>query len=108
MSKKSKDAPEVGFEVFCPCCEATLRVDPVTRAIISHKAKPTPKMFADMDEAARAMRERDTQKESIFRQSVENEKNKADLLEKKFQEAVRRVKEEPEPTTRPIRDIELD
>ncbi len=108
MSKKPKDNTAIGFELLCPCCEATLRIDPVTRAVISHKAKPVPKTFADMEEAARAMRERDTQKESIFRQSVEAEKNKADLLEKKFQEAVRRAKEEPEPTTRPIRDIELD
>ena len=109
MAKKSKDsAAEIGFEVLCPCCEATLRIDPVTRAVISHKAKPAPKTFADMEEAARAMRERDVHKESLFRQSVEAEKNKADLLEKKFQDALRRAKEEPQPEGRPLRDFDLD
>ena len=109
MSKKQKNsAPEVGFEVMCPCCEATLRVDPVTRAVISHKAKPVAKTFADMEEAARAMREQDVRKESIFRQSVEAEKNKADLLEKKFAEAVKKAKEAPDMSKPFLRDFDLD
>ena len=109
MSKKQKNsAPEVGFELMCPCCEATLRVDPVTRAVIAHKAKPVPKTFADMEEAARAMREQDVRKESIFRQSVEAEKNKADLMDKKFAEAVKRAKEAPDPSKPFLRDFDLD
>ena len=57
MSKKQKNsAPEIGFEVMCPCCEAALRVDPVTRAVISHTPKPVARTFADMEEAARGDR----------------------------------------------------
>ena len=52
------------------------------------------------------MRENEGRKESLFRQSVENEKNKAQLLEKKFQEAVKRAKETPDEKF--IRDIDLD
>jgi len=95
------------FEVTCPCCEATLKVDPGTKAVISHNAKPKPKMFADMEEAARVMRENESRKESIFRQSVEAQKNASDLLEKKFQEAVKRAKETPD-EGKPIRDFDLD
>ncbi|MGA2964216.1 MAG: hypothetical protein ABSD96_21355 [Candidatus Korobacteraceae bacterium] len=40
--------------------------------------------------------------------SVENEKNKSDLLEKKFQEAVRRAKETPDTPGKPLRDFDLD
>ncbi len=109
MSKKQKNsAPEVGFEVMCPCCEAALRVDPVTRAVITHTPKPVPKTFADMEEAARAMRERDVRKESIFQQSVEAERNKADLLEKKFAEAVKKAKEAPDLSKPFLRDFDLD
>jgi hypothetical protein len=75
--------------------------------VISHVAKAAPKTFNDIEEAARSMREQDSRKESLFRQSVEAEKNKADLLEKKFQEAIRKAKESPD-TPRPIRDFELD
>ncbi len=95
------------FEVACPCCDAVLKIDPATKAVISHIPKATPKTFADMEEAARAMREQDSRKESIFRQSVEAEKNKADLLEKKFQEALKKAKETPD-TGKPIRDFDLD
>ncbi len=95
------------FEVTCPCCGAVLKVDSATRAVISHVPKAIPKTFADMEEAARAMKEQESRKESLFRQSVEAEKNKSDLLEKKFQEALRKAKESPD-TGKPIRDFDLD
>ena len=94
------------FEVTCPCCNAVLKVDAATGAVIAHTAAVRPKMFADMDEAARAMKEQDARKESIFRQSVEAEKHKADLLDKKFQEALKRAKEAPDISR--VRDIDLD
>ncbi|HEX6879651.1 MAG TPA: hypothetical protein VF135_04735 [Terriglobales bacterium] len=84
-----------------------MKVDPSTKAVISHVAKAVPKTFNDIEEAARSMREQDNRKESLFRQSVEAEKNKADLLEKKFQEAIRKAKESPD-TGKPIRDFDLD
>ncbi len=105
MSKKSGKGE--AFEVGCPCCGAVLKVDPATRAVISHVAPLKPKMFADLEGAAQAMREQDTRKESLFRQSVEAEKHKAELLEKKFQEAFRKAKETPD-TGPLVRDIDLD
>src|SRR5262245_8738242 len=101
---KSSSQP---FEVACPCCSAVLKIDPETRAVISHVAPIKPKTFADFDAAAKAMREQEGRKESIFRQAVDAEKNKASLLEKKFQEAVKKAKESPE-EGRPLRDIDLD
>ncbi len=94
------------FEVGCPCCGAVLKVDPATQAVIAHTAPVKPKTFSDLEEAARVMREQDSRKESIFQQSVQAEKNKADLLEKKFQEAMKRAKEAPD--TPRIRDFDLD
>ncbi len=95
------------FEVACPCCGATLKIDPEVKAVIAHTPKAVPKTFEDMEAAARAMKEQDSRKESLFRQSVEAQKNQADLLEKKFQEAVRRAKETPD-TGKPLRDFDLD
>jgi hypothetical protein len=103
---KAKSSPEP-FEIGCPCCSAVLKVDPETRAVISHVAPVKPKMFNDFDSAAKAMREQEGRKESIFRQAVDAEKNKASLLEKKFQEAMKKAKESPD-EGRPIRDFELD
>jgi ribulose kinase len=95
------------FDVTCPCCSAVLKVDPVTKAVIAHTAAVKPKMFNDIEEAARAMKEQDNRRDSIFRQSVEAQKHASDLLEKKFQEAVKKAKETPD-TGRPIRDFDLD
>jgi hypothetical protein len=101
----SKNHPP--FEVACPCCGAALKIDSEVKAVIAHTPKAVPKTFEDMEAAARAMKEQDSRKESLFRQSVEAQKNQADLLEKKFQEAVRRAKETPD-TGKPLRDFDLD
>ena len=84
-----------------------MKVDLSTHAVISHSAAVKPRMFADMEEAARALREQDSRRESIFRQSVDAQKNAAEVMEKRFQEAVKKAKETPD-TGRPIRDFDLD
>lgn len=95
------------FDVTCPCCSAMLKVDVETRAVIAHTAAVKPKTFNDMEAAAKAMREQDSRRESIFQQSVEAQRNASSLLEKKFQEAVKKAKETPD-TGKPIRDFDLD
>ena len=84
-----------------------MKVDVFTKAVISHTPAVKPRMFADMEEAARALKEHDNRRESIFRQSMDAQKNASELLEKKFQEAVKKAKETPD-TGRPIRDFDLD
>jgi hypothetical protein len=84
-----------------------LKIDTETRAVIAHTAAVKPKTFADMEAAAKSMREQDSRRESIFAQSVEAQKNASSLLEKKFQEAVKKAKESPD-TGKPIRDFDLD
>ena len=103
---KNAAQPATAFEVGCPCCGAVLKIDPATQAVIAHTAPVRPKTFADLEEAARAMKEQDSRKESLFQQSVQAQKNSADLLEKKFQEAVKRAKEAPDKPR--IRDFDLD
>ena len=95
------------LELTCPCCGAVMKVDTATKAVISHVAPVKPKTFNDMEEAARAMREQEGRRESIFRQSVDAQKHASELLEKKFQEALKKAKETPD-TGKPIRDFDLD
>jgi len=96
----AKSAP--AFEVTCPCCGAVLKVDSVDKAVISHTAPIKPKMFADIEEAAKAMKEQDSRRESIFRQSVEAQKHASDLLDKKFQEALKKAKERETPVSKSL------
>ena len=95
------------FEVTCPECGAMLKVDPVTRAIIAHTPAPRKRMFEDFTDAAKALREADARRESLFAQSVDAHKNKDDLMAKKFAEAVKKAKEKPM-DERPLRDFDLD
>jgi hypothetical protein len=94
------------FEVACPDCGAMIKVDAASGSVVSHTPAPRKRMFEDLETAAKAMREQDERKELIFRQSVEAEKNKEDLFEKKFAEALRKAKDAPE--GKPLREFDLD
>jgi hypothetical protein len=95
------------FDVVCPDCGAVLKIDAATQAIIAHTPAPRKRTFEDFESAAKAMREADERKESIFRQAVDAEKNKEDVFEKKFAEALRKAKETPT-DTKPLREFDLD
>jgi predicted nucleic acid-binding Zn-ribbon protein len=94
------------FEVACPDCGAMLVIDAATGLVVSHTAAPRKRMFEDLETAAQAMREQEDRKESLFRQSLEAEKNKEDLFDKKFAEALRKAKDAPE--GKPLREFDLD
>ena len=83
-----------------------LKVDASTGLVVSHTPAPRKRLFEDLETAAEAMREQNERKESIFRQSVEAEKNKEDLFEKKFAEALRKAKDAPD--GKPLREFDLD
>ena len=83
-----------------------LKLDAATGLLVSHTPAPRKRMFEDLETAAQAMRDQDERKESIFRQSVDAEKNRADLLEKKFADALRKAKDAPE--GKPLREFDLD
>jgi hypothetical protein len=95
------------FEVACPDCGAMLKIDPVTRQIIAHTSAPRKKTFEDLSAAARALKDADARRESLFAQSVEAQRNKDDLMAKKFAEAVKKAKESPA-AERPLREFDLE
>ena len=83
-----------------------IKVDAATGLLVSHTSAPRKRMFEDLETAAQAMRERDERKESLFRQSIDAEKNKEDLFEKKFAEALRKAKDATE--GKPLREFDLE
>ena len=94
------------FEIACPECGDMMKIDATTGLVVSHTPAPRKRMFEDLATAAQAMRAQEERTESIFRQSMDAEKNKEDLLEKKFAEAMRRAKDAPE--GKPLREFDLD
>jgi hypothetical protein len=95
------------FEVDCPCCHATLKIDPETRAVISHKEKEKPRTVEDLAAAVQKLKGEAGRRDELFRKNFEAEKSHGKVLEKKFDELFKRAKESPnEPP--PQRDIDLD
>ncbi|HEX4039346.1 MAG TPA: hypothetical protein VHX37_14910 [Acidobacteriaceae bacterium] len=103
----AKHNPHSTFEIACPDCGAMLKIDGATHAVIAHTPAPRKRTFEDFDQATRALREAEERKESIFRQSLEAQKNREDVFNKRFEEAVKKAKETPD-TGKPLREFDLD
>jgi hypothetical protein len=98
--------PQEPFEVLCPCCQAKLRVDPEMRAVLSHELPPEERSVKNLTEAVQGLKAEAAQRQARFEESLKQEKSKKELLDKKFQDALKRTKDIP--LIKPIRDIDLD
>ena len=100
----AKKSDEISVE--CPCCGARLTVDPEFKKILSYEAPPEKRSGLDLGQAAAMLREQAERREAIFKQSSEDMKTHSQLLEKKFEAALEKSKDEP--IEKPTRDIDLD
>jgi hypothetical protein len=94
------------IQVVCPCCGATLTVDPTLPAVLDHKLPAKPQILAELKDAAKLVKEEATRREEKYQQIAEAEKNKGKVLDRKFQELLKKAKEEP--LKKPLKDIDLD
>jgi hypothetical protein len=99
-----KSTPPV--EVTCPCCQAKLTIDRELGVVLSHVPPPKGAPSVDLDDTARLLREQAARVEEKFRLSVEAERVKDDVLERKFAEGLKKAKDKP--VEKPIRDFDLD
>ncbi len=100
-------APQSVFDLECPCCQATLRIDPETRAVLTHKAKEKPPPIEDLGVAVTLLRGEAARREERFQKSVAEQKTHQQVLDKKFDELLRQAKSGPD-ITAPLKDIDLD
>lgn len=95
------------FEVPCPCCQATLKIDPETRAVIAHTVAVKPPAISDLAAEVAKLKGEGARRDELFRKQVEKEKMHGKVLEKKFDELFQRAKDSPD-TGPPVRDFDLD
>jgi hypothetical protein len=93
------------FELLCPCCNARLKIDPELRAVIAHEAPKVARAFQTVDDAIGALKTHDVERERKFAASVEAEKSKKDVLNRKFDELFDKAKKDD---SKPVREIDLD
>lgn len=93
------------FDLLCPCCGARLKVDADLKAVIAHEAPKVARKFESVDDAIGALKTHDVEREKKFAASVEAEKSKREVLNRKFDELFEKAKNDD---SKPIRDIDLD
>jgi hypothetical protein len=93
------------FETACPCCQATLVIDTNLRRVVRHE-EPVRADRPELSDAHRLLDEQAQRREDLFQQSVAAERTRGDALAKRFEEALRKAKDEP--ITKPTRDFDLD
>jgi hypothetical protein len=94
------------IDVSCPCCQARLTIDLVLKTVIHHEvaAKTTPTM--NLDEVLGTLKSEANRRETQFQQALAAERDKGKVLERKFEEFLKKAKEDRSPP--PPRPIDLD
>jgi uncharacterized Zn finger protein (UPF0148 family) len=90
------------FQIICPCCQAKITVDAELRAVIAHEAPPPRRTTADLGTAFDALRSKSAEREERFKQQMQAEAQKGKLLDRKFQEGLKKAKDSPDPPSRPF------
>ncbi len=93
--------------VKCPCCEAELKIDPETEAVIRYTEHVKPAQFGDLETAYTRFQGEAGRREEAFQKSVQEQKQHQHVLDRKFDELLKQVKENPDEAP-PLRDIDID
>lgn len=93
------------FETLCPHCRARLKIDTELSAIIDSTAAEAPKTFENLEAAMGHLKTHDQERDAKFAASLQSEKTKKEVLEKKFEELFKKAQSDD---SRPVRDIDLD
>ncbi len=88
------------FVVPCPCCQAKLTIDPELGAVIAHEEPPRRRSTADLGAALDQLRTKSAEREERFKQQMQAEAQKSKVLDRKFQESLKKAKDSPDPPLR--------
>jgi hypothetical protein len=95
------------IEVECPCCQAKLKIDPKTEAVISHALPAKPKPIEDLAAEVAKLKDVAGRRGEVFQKHVNAQKSHADVLNKKFDELFKEAKKNPDQKP-PKRAFDLD
>jgi hypothetical protein len=92
MAKGKRDL----VEVRCPCCEATLQIDPELKAVISYSEHKKPPAIEDIGAAVQKLKGEEARRDEVFQKSFAQHKSHQQVLDRKFDELLKQAKENPD------------
>ena len=95
MAKKSNS-----LTLTCPCCNSRLLIDPALGVVISHE--PPPKTSHDLGQILKGLGGQATERDQKFKEKMKAEQSKGKVLDRKFQEGIKKAKDTPDPPRRPF------
>ena len=84
-----------------------MKIDPETRAILSHKVQEKPRAIEDLAAEVQKLKGASGRRDELFQKQVEAERGQSTLLNKKFDELLKDVKKSGD-TKPPKRAFDLD
>jgi len=94
------------MRIACPCCEAILTVDLELATVIGHEVPARPQRVQQLKDASRILEEEASQRREKYRSIMDAEKDRGKTLDRKFQELLKKAKDQP--IEKPLKDIDLD
>lgn len=95
------------FEVPCPCCGATLKIDPETQAVLHHREPEKKPAIEDLQAAVQQLKGEADRRNDVFEKSFASHLSGEKVREKKFEELLKHAKEDKSGAP-PKRPFDLD
>ncbi len=89
------------FEIICPCCESLIVIDRISGEVLLHKAKER-KATGSLDSMVAGLETQKSEMQARFDHEMASQKDRARLLEEKFQEALKRAEKSETPLVNPM------
>jgi hypothetical protein len=90
------------FIVTCPCCNGRLTIDPGLEAVVAHEAPPRARSGLGLDEALSSLKGAAARRDQLFKEQIKAEQKKPQVLQKKFEEGLKKAKDSPDPPLNPM------
>jgi hypothetical protein len=90
------------FVITCPCCSGRLTIDAALEAVVAHEAPPRPRSGLDLGGALSSLRDAASRREERFQEQLRAEQSKSKVLDRKFQEGLKKAKDSPDPPLNPM------
>ena len=95
------------FDVVCPCCKATLRINSESKSVIHHEEAAKKPLIEDLTAAVSQLKGEAARRAELFEKSFDQHRQSGETREKRFEELLKKAKESPD-SERPERAFDFE